>query len=273
MLTRFPRRNVFIWASLILFANQLVDSVRDLRSASVGELISDLCVVGVFQYMAWYAIFRLLGASNAVEPARRRDVLIITTVCLLVFLPTSRMIWVAAAGVAVYLLIWSRGDPSMRAAGIVLAALSVQEFWGHILFQLVAMPLLRAETAVVGTMLQLTRVGTVWYDNVITMANGHGIILYPYCSSFHNVSLALLCWVTLTKLRYLNWRGHDFVVAGLAVGAMILLNTARLYLMALDIDSYHFWHDGAGFEIFEVGASLSVILLTLYGSRPVMRPI
>ena len=109
----------------------------------------------------------------------------------------------------------------------------------------------------------------MWHDNIITLPNGHGIVLYPYCSSFHNVSLALLCWLTLTKLRHLNLRGYDFVVGGLAASTMMLLNTARLYLMALDVDNYHFWHDGAGFYIFEVGASISVLLLAMYGSRPV----
>jgi hypothetical protein len=176
------------------------------------------------------------------------------------------MIWVAAAGVAGYLLVCNRDDLRMRAAAIVLTALSVQELWGHFFFQLVAFPLLRVETAVVGTALQLTQAGTIWHDNIITTPSGHGIRLYPYCSAFHNVSLALLCWLTVTKLRHLNWRSYDFVVGGLAAGVMILLNTGRLYLMAMDINSYHFWHNGAGVDIFEVGASLLVLLLVLYGS-------
>jgi hypothetical protein len=267
----FPRRNVFIWVSVILFTNQLISTARG--SASVGEMISGLFTVGVFQYMAWYAIFRLLGASHLMPTARRKDVLIIAALLMLLFLPTSRMIWVVAAGVAVYLSICSRDDLSMRAAGIVLAALSAQEFWGHVFFQLIATPLLRAETAVVGTILQLTRRGAMWHDNIITMMSGHAIVLYPYCSSFHNLSLALLCWVTITKLHHLNWRDYDFLMGGLIAGTTILLNTARLYLMALNVDAYDFWHNGAGFHIFEVGLSVSVLLLTLYGTRPVARPL
>jgi hypothetical protein len=266
----FSRRDIFIWAALILFFNHLVGVAKGMWSASFSELISGLCAVGAFQYMAWYAVFRLLAASNAAPTVRRKDILITAGLCALVLLPTSRMIWVAATGVAVYLMICSRDDLSMRAAGMVLAALSVQEFWGHVFFQLIDMPLLRAETAVVGTTLQLTRGGTIWHDNIITRTSGHGIVLFPYCSSFHNVSLALLCWLTLTRLRNLNWRRYDFVVGGLAAGTMILLNTTRLYLMSLDVDAYHFWHDGGGADIFKVGASVSVLLLTLYGSRPLM---
>jgi hypothetical protein len=120
---------------------------------------------------------------------------------------------------------------------------------------------------VVGTLLQLTWAGAVWHDNVITMPSGHGILLYPYCSSFHNVSLAVLCWVTVTNLIDLNWRRSNYVTGVVVVVAMIVFNTGRLYLMALGPYSYHYWHEGAGSDIFQIGASLSVLLLTLCGSR------
>jgi len=267
----FPRRNVFMWAAVILVSNHLLAVARGVWPASLGELVAGLFAVGIFQCLAWYAVFHLIRASHPIKAARRRDVVIVAALCLLVFFPASPMIWVAATGVAIYLLFCGRGDLGLRAAGMVLAALSVQELWGHILFQVIAPPLLRAETAVVGAMLQLIRGGTVWHDNIIMTSNGYGIVLFPYCSSFHNVSLALLCWVTLTRLRYPIWRGYDFVVGGLVAGTLIILNTTRLYLMALDIDAYHFWHEGAGSEIFQVGASVAALLLTLYGSRAVKR--
>jgi hypothetical protein len=176
------------------------------------------------------------------------------------------MIWVAAIGLAIYLSIYDHRDRKLRAAGAVLGALSVQEFWGHILFNLVALPLLRAETAIVGTILQAAKAGTVWQDNIITGPSGYGIMVYSGCSSFHNLSLAILCWVTVTKLRRETWRGHDFVIGAAVAGTMILLNVARLYLMAWDIDLYHYWHDGRGADIFAIGASLTILLITLYGS-------
>jgi hypothetical protein len=80
----------------------------------------------------------------------------------------SRAIWVAAAGIAIYLFIFNGGDLQLRAAATVLAGLSVQEYWGHIFFNLVAFPLLNAETAAVGTLLAAVRPGTGWQDNMIT---------------------------------------------------------------------------------------------------------
>jgi hypothetical protein len=266
------RRDIFIWAAAILFFNQIFGVIKEMPAASLEVLVSDLLAVGIFQYLAWYAIFRLLGSSDPGPAAQWRDFLIIAAFSLLVFLPTSRAIWVAATGIAIYLFLTDSGDPKLRAAGIVLAALSVQELWGRLFFSLVADHLLRAEAAVIGTMLEVAQPGTVWQDNAIMGPNGYGVIIISGCSSFHNVSLALLCWVTISRLRCQTWQVRDFVI-GSAIGmTMILLNLARILLMAWDVELYHYWHDGIGTEIFAIGASLTILLMSLYGSRPAGRP-
>jgi hypothetical protein len=155
-----PRRDVFIWVSAILFSNQLLSVVKETPSASPEQLLSDLAAVGAFQLMAWYAIFRLFASSEPTPIARLRDLLIAVALCFLVFVPSTRTIWVAALGAGIYAWLFHGGDLKARAAGLVLAALSVQEFWGRIVFKLFAFPLLRAETAVVGTILQAVRPGT-----------------------------------------------------------------------------------------------------------------
>ena len=116
------------------------------------------------------------------------------------------------------------------AAGVVLAALAIQEHWGRIVFALLALPLLRAETAVVGTLVQAARPGTVWQDNVITGPSGFGIAAYSDCSLFHNLSLAMLCWLTVSRLRNQSRRSRD-LVTGCVIGAtMIACNVKRLCL-------------------------------------------
>jgi hypothetical protein len=262
------RRDVFIWGAAILFLNQIFGEAKEMTGTSIEALVANLGAIGIFQYMAWYAVFRLLASSSAVPAARARDVLVTAVLCLLVFLPTSRMIWVPATGIAFYLWRFSAGDPKLRAAGIVLAALSVQELWGHILFNLITFPLLRAETAVVGTLMDLIRPGTVWQDNMVRAPSGFGIIIINSCSSFHNLSLALLCWVTISRLSHQDWRARDFVFGAVIGFVMIMFNVVRLCLMGWSIDLYHYWHDGIGAEMFAVGASLTILLLSLYAARP-----
>jgi Transmembrane exosortase (Exosortase_EpsH) len=301
------RTAVFIWAAAILFLNQIFGVLRAAPTAWHAEAATDVAAVGIFQYMAWYAVFRLLAASDrslvarltrllpgrfasrttgsmggwydsangrirsvgfAARAARPQDVVVCTLLSLLVFVPTSRSVWVAATGFAAYLWWFNTGDKELRSAGVVLAALSIQQFWGHWFFELFSYPLLRAETTVVGAILEATRTGTVWRDNVIVEPNGHAIVILAACSSFHNLSIALLYWVTVCRLRNQNWRSRDLIGGMIVAGTMVFLNGARLYLMALGSGRYHYWHDGTGAQIFAVGVSLTVLLLCLFGARP-----
>jgi Transmembrane exosortase (Exosortase_EpsH) len=261
------RRDLFIWAAVILFFNQLADAAKGSITFSIETVIYTLLAISIFQYMAWYVIFRFLSTSDRAQAARWQDLASITALLILLFVPAGRMIWVSATGLAGYLCFFNNGDRRLRSAGIVLAALSVQALWGHLFFNLIALHLLRIETAAVGFLLEMGGAGTSWKGNIITGPTGFGLAIFAPCSSFHNLSLALLCWVTVTRMRGQYWSRRTFVIGAIIGTTMIAFNFARLYLMALDADSYDLWHEGAGAEIFAVGASLSVLLISLIGIR------
>lgn len=264
---RLSRRHIITWISVILFVNYVVDLAQEAPSSSIYDLIYNLSAVGIFQYMAWFAVFNLTLKSDLAVKSRRADFVVGVILCLFVFLPMSHFIWLAATGVAVYWYLSSPDDLNLRSAAIVLGALSVQELWGHMLFHLFEYPLLSAETAVVGSLLEVVRTGTVWQGNVVTGPDGYGIAIYDWCSAFHNLSLAMLCWVTISNLQQRSWDVREFALGALIGAVMIFENVLRLCLMAWDIDLYHYWHDGAGSEVFAVGASLSVLAMSLYASR------
>jgi hypothetical protein len=269
--TRFAlalsRRDLFIWASAIVFLNQLFDVIKETRVASPEQLLAGLGAVGVFQLMAWFAIFRLLASSGPAPVAQLGDFLIALALCCSVFVPSPHSIWLTALGIAIYYALVNGGDLKLRAAAIVLAALSVQEFWGRVVFKLFALPLLRAETAVVGTMLEAIRPGTVWRDNLITGPSGHGIIVYDFCSSFHNLLVAALCWLTISSLRDHGWQARDFMTGGVVGVTMALCNVMRLCLLAWDANLYQYWHNEAGKTIFDLGSSTAILVISVYGSR------
>ncbi len=179
--------------------------------------------------------------------------------------PGQRVVWIVATLFAIYIyLVNSKGSYS-RAAATVLLALCVQALWGPIFFSLFAFDLLRADAAIVGTFLNLTQSGYIWHDNVIA-TRGHSIEIYSGCSSFHNISLAMLCWVALTKLNRPVWIASDFIFGAAACAAMIVVNVSRLYVAALSYGSYEYWHDGNGAHIFQVGVSVIILLICLWGS-------
>lgn len=245
-------------------------AVNDMPALSLGRLF-DLDTLGFFQAFAWYAAFRLMAASNPAPVAQLSDILILLALCALLLFPTTWIIWADLLFVAI--LGWGRGrgDQKLRAASIVLAALSFQQFWGRVVFGLFTLPLLRAETAVVGTILQALRTGTVWSDNVITGPSGHGIVVYTACSAFHNLSLAMLCWLAVSQLKSQDWNIRD-LLTGWTVGVItIVCNVVRLCLMAWNPNLYDYWHSGEGAEIFSTGVSVVILFLSLYGSRTLTR--
>jgi exosortase/archaeosortase family protein len=104
------------------------------------------------------------------------------------------------------------------------------------------------------------------------LPNGYGVVILGECSSFHNLSLAMLCWLTVSKWRHQDWRARDFAIGAVVGVTMILFNVARICLMAWNVDLYHYWHDGTGAAIYAIGASLTVLVMSLYGSKTARRP-
>ena len=69
----FPRSIVFMWIVVILFANCILYPTKGIASRPPAVLTDNLVAVGIFQYLAWYAVLRLIAASDQVLAARRRD--------------------------------------------------------------------------------------------------------------------------------------------------------------------------------------------------------
>ena len=130
------RAAVFRWAVVILLANQLLAIIKGSASITLLDTITSLLSVGVFEYMAWYAVFWLLGASERTKIASNRDWVVVLGLCLMVFIPTPQTVWFAATAIGVYLVLTPDGDRKLRSAGIVLLALSVQGFSGGISFSM-----------------------------------------------------------------------------------------------------------------------------------------
>ncbi len=164
-----------------------------------------------------------------------------------------------------------RDDRRLQAAAAVLFALAFNGMWGPVIFEVLAIYLLRADAALVGTVLSLTQPGMTWHDTIVGKPDGHSLFIYSPCSSFHNISLGLLCWVAVTKLIRTAWVRADVLVAVGVTAAVIFLNASRLYLMALSPDYFTYWHDGFGGVVFAWVVTFAVVLISLWGAIRVRR--
>lgn len=260
----FSRRELFIWIVGILAATQLFR----VNALQPGDPFGDalwrsLASRSAFQYLAWYVVFRLLADSRP-SPLSRADLAVGFVASLSSLVMFGAMAWLVATAVGAYLWAASGGDSNLRSASVVLLALAFNALWAPQLFEVISYPLLWLDTALVGTALNLMQTGFTWRGTIIE-SPGHAIAIFGPCSSFHNISLGLLCWIALTKLARPEWVRSDVYVGLAVVAAVLCINTLRVYLMALNPAMYAYWHEGTGAEVFGWSMALVVLAISLAG--------
>jgi hypothetical protein len=161
---------------------------------------------------------------------------------------------------ALYLLFRDQ-DPNTKAAGTVAAAVAVQAVWAPLLFSKLSFIFLQIDAGVVGWLISHFVPGASWGGTVVFTPSGHNVQITAPCASFHNLSLASLCWVTLTMLHRPYWLKSDLYVGLAAMAVQFGFNVWRLVFVCLSSPMYDFWHDGFGKHIFSAVATACAIVL------------
>jgi hypothetical protein len=161
---------------------------------------------------------------------------------------------------ALYLFVRDRQDLNTKAAGAVAAAVAVQAVWAPLIFSKISFILLQIDAGVVGWLVSLSIPGASWSGTVVSTPSGHDVAIYEPCASFHNLSLASLCWVTLTMLHRPYWVKSDVYVGLVAALIQFGFNVWRLVFVCLSLPMYEFWHEGLGKHIFSGVATACAII-------------
>lgn len=163
----------------------------------------------------------------------------------LVILPIGRLSWLAVTALSLYIIIFANVASSRRGA-LILLATTVPMLWSRLLFQFFANLILQIDASLVGWILGTHRTGTI-----VEFADGSGVLaIWPACSSLANVSLAFLCWVTVSQLVGHKNSAYDLLWCLLACISVIAVNVARISLMGLS--QWHYvtvhgpWGDAVG---------------------------
>jgi hypothetical protein len=158
-----------------------------------------------------------------------------------------------------------RQEPRVSSIGQLLLALVFYEWVGRVLFRMFAPFFLIVEARIVQMVLSIG--GEFRLEGlIITGSNGHGVYIEAGCSAFHNLSFAMLIWISLVKLETVKFRtAHWWILAGMAL-ATVTVNTARIALMAQSYAMFAFWHEGPGVSIVSF-TMLAAILAVFVGGR------
>ncbi|SDO64014.1 hypothetical protein SAMN05216360_1325 [Methylobacterium phyllostachyos] len=203
------------------------------------------------------------GPERGITLARAdRAVLVLSALAW--FIPEQHGIYVATTVAGSWALLRRRADRQWIDIGQIWIALSIYELWGKLAFKIAYHLIEGAEVGI------LYRVGKLFYDGLgttgasLSVRGDWAIVVLEGCSSFHNLSLAVLIWLSILKIA--DQPADRAALAALATSAAVVvaINVARILAMLPSREAYHFWHDGSGSSLVALASVVAVIIPTLF---------
>jgi exosortase/archaeosortase family protein len=239
---------LFILGFASFFTSRIVHSIDEIgwsdalfSTFRISVIVLASCVAGI--------ILILRDRTTGIRPF---EIALGAGFIFLVILPIGPLSVIAATGLSLYILSSTDVTTSRRGAFILLAT-TVPLLWSRILFQFFANYILAADASLVSWLLGTHRTG-----NLVEFADKSGqLVIFPACSSLSNVSLAFLCWVTLSQLVSHRKSGSDFFWCVLACAAVVAVNVIRMTILGLSDWHYANFHNQWG------NAVASIIILAL----------
>ena len=232
-------------------------NLLNLIAADTSRILSSAEILGFF------AIASILKDLKTDSVLRWWDLLAIVGVMIACIHPSHS---VGAIGMTCLgLLLIARSDKHLASLGQLCIGLTWIDIWGPLALKFIEHWLLPIETALASLPLSLLGTFSV-VGNIIYNGNGHGIELLEPCSAFHNTIITAFIWLSLMKIKKIDFHLQHFCILAIALAATVLLNTARISGMAISDSQYMFWHQGVGLVIVKV-TMLSIVFGLLFGLR------
>src|SRR5262249_38630440 len=221
---------------------RIIQSLHNTHGWMGAILGVDLSVRGVVAAVGGRAALRQSAQPRDKVEIRAADLAVAIIFLGLVALPIFPLSWVAVTGLSVYILLFANDGSERRRGAVILLALSVPMLWSRLVFQFFAKFTLDIDATLVARLLGTDRTG-----NMVHFADGSGymVVMAP-CSSLANMSLAFLCWVSITQWAKHRWSAWDILWSLLACASVIAVNVTRISLMGVSRSHYEAIHSQWG---------------------------
>ncbi|HUH76695.1 MAG TPA: hypothetical protein VLZ53_04970 [Devosia sp.] len=234
------------------FANGIFENI--LAAVSAGGLTSALLNIfdiSVFVWLAAAAGLLLVARSPATRPSRG-DWALVALASITILLPVPALSWLAYTGLALSLLVRSTPGSTLRRGAVILLAVTIPMFWARIFMSLFNDAILAADATFAAW-----AVGTQRSGNIVPFADGSGAMwIAPGCSSFTNISLAILAFVALVNVTARRWTPSVLALGVLTSGLVVGVNVTRISLIGYYPEYFELIHG-------QVGAGIAGWLTTL----------
>jgi len=223
--------------------------------------------VGTFDISAIVVVACVTGISLVLADktggVRLADLAVAMVVLLTIALPIGAMSWLAVTMLSLYVLLFTQATESQHRGAVILLASTVPMLWSRLVFDLFASFILAVDASLVGWMLGTHRSG-----NMVEFADHSGtLVVFPSCSSLANVSLALLCWVTISASVRHEWRVQDIFWCLLACSSVVAVNVIRISLMGLSSAHYHMLHTPLAEIVLNIIILVLIVAISILGVR------
>ena len=257
-----PRNDFFAILYIVGCANGLLGRLIQSFQFSDWEGAIAGADINVIMLLACFAGISLVSEKSA-EQALPHDLTVALVFLILVGLPIFPLSWVGVTVLSLYILLFANNNPERVRGALILLAMTAPMLWSRLLFQLFAKPILDIDASLVSHLLGTARTG-----NMVGFLDGSGqMIVLPPCSSLANMSLALLCWVTITQWVGHRWTGKDLFWAALACASVIAVNVTRISLMGHSQRHYELIHSSWGDMITNSVMLVLMVGVTVLGAR------
>ncbi len=215
----------------------------------------------------WGALFWALSsiAKLPYEEPTRTDT-VVTMIALLGFLvPAATASWVVVGLAALF---WQRSHQVNKRAALALSVIVFAAFrdpLASLALKLFATPLLDGDALLASAVMQIWDSSVTRSGNLISGSNGHKLMILTGCTSYTNLSIALLAWFAMTRALVGNIHRPQ-IWAGVSVAfAMLAINIFRLALMGVGPETYRFIHDEEGAIIVDLVMIIATLMITARG--------
>ncbi len=212
---------------IIQSVNQLGWAEAVFSSFEISVIVFIACAAGVS--------FILRDSTDEIRPV---DFVVGAVSLVLVVLPIVALSWLALTALSLHMLLFTSATSSRRRGAVIILTTTVPMLWSRLFFECFSNFILKIDALLVGWLLGTDRVG-----NMVRFADGSEILaIFPACSSFANMSLAFLCWVTISQWVQHRWSPWDILWCLLVFTSVVAINVARLSLMGLSDWHYQTIH-------------------------------
>lgn len=264
-------------ADLVLFyslAFLIVDGAQSvlagffvIPSDGVQNVFASLNGINAGQLLAFIAICSVLKSEPDSVVLSRSDFIVLALCATLLLPPVQNFQFVGATIAGLYLWLYRPYNAQLASVGQLWLAISFNQVWGRLFFKIVFAPLVQAEAFVIAELGGLLGLGLNRDGITLASSSGWSIFIAEPCSSFHNISLSILVWLSLIKLNGATVGRRTLIALGTGALAIICLNAFRILLMATSEEAYHYWHEGGGTVIYSCLTLAAIAFPTILSLR------